>query len=32
LHNFEYDNLKGRLTFKGRSTARLDPPGARKQD
>lgn len=31
LQNFEYDNLKGRLTFKGRSTARLEPPAARRK-
>lgn len=28
LQNFEYDNLKGRLTFKGPSTAHLAPPAA----
>jgi len=31
LQNFEYDNLKGRLTFTGRSTARLDSPLARRK-
>lgn len=27
--NFEYDNLKGLLSFNGPSTARFDPPGLR---